>query len=168
MSSAPEPRFRSRTWEHFARPAGGGRFRLWRLGVVLLLVCGAILLLERRASRKAPDAAPPADASATQVRAMAPDEPFDPPQMARLAASPARLAWPSVGAGAVYRVRMVDESGAVLWESAALGEASADLPDDLRARLATGGRFGWRVMVTDAAGGAERKMPFREFEIAAP
>ena len=164
MSSAPEPRFQSRAWEHLARPEGGGRFRLWRLGIVLLLVCGAILLLDRRAARNAPPGTSPVDAT-PRVRALAPSETFDPPQMARLAGPPLRLAWPGVGTGAVYRVRMVDESGAEIWTSDALEGTSVDLPEELRARLATGGRFGWRVAVTDASGGAERKMPFRELEV---
>jgi hypothetical protein len=81
----------------------------------------------------------------------------------RLDAPPREFAWTPPSGASSHRLRLFDASGHRVWESDALGEPRAPLPESVAGALSDGSYF-WTVEVETAAG-AEKLGPF-PFDLA--
>jgi hypothetical protein len=115
-------------------------FPLWISAVAAAVLAAAGLALWLRPF--SPSRATPA---AVERGPVLPASAVGPPDRAFLRAPPPRLAWAPVAGAEGYEVALFDFESTPLWQSPLLGEPEVSLPDAVRERLQSGGRFFWRV-----------------------
>jgi len=93
-------------------------------------------------------------------------ETISPANGAVLHEAPALLSWSVEDAAPGLRTRaaLYDAELTLLWESGWSGEPSAEIPAEVRARLASPGTYFWRVYTS--AGAQTRQSPLRRFDLA--
>jgi len=123
------------------RALGGERRAGWRLALVAaglaLLAAGVALVFGDRSPSASPDALRQVPTPTVSV---------SPPNEASLAEPPRELRWPAQRDARGYTLRLLDASGQVVWKAGPVAEARAELPADVRAKLAAGS-YAWTVQV---------------------
>jgi hypothetical protein len=121
----------------------------------LALSVGLVLVARRAGVRTA---APVERGSSEITRAL------EPPDRAALPAAPERLEWAPMEGASSYEATIYDAESTPLWKSPPAVATRADVPPEVRARLAPGRAYLWRVVAR--VGIETRSSPVFEFSIA--
>lgn len=121
-----------------------------------LAVAAGLVVVARRGGLAT---AAPAERGSSEITSA-----LEPGDRAALHAPPQRLAWAPMEGASSYEATIYDAESTPMWKSLPVSTTSVDVPPEVRARLAPGRVYLWRVVAR--VGIETRSSPVFEFSIA--